>query len=173
MALNGEYLGMAVSIDDTDKPNQEFYTRCGSGALHLQACGACDLMRYPTTTACPWCSAPEYEWRPVSGRGTVYSYCEVHHAIQSVFRPHLPYSILLVELDEQIGAPNEHDGLRVTGNLVTTDGDLAPEELVRSVGIGSRVRVVLKDLGGGLALPQWCLDADADQPAKPWRYADD
>ena len=170
MALNGEYLGMAVAIDDLDKDNQEFYTHCGSGALHLQACLACDLMRYPTTTACPWCSAPEHTWRAVSGKGTVHSYCEVHHAIQPVFRPFLPYSILLVELDEQIGAPGEHDGLRVTGNLVDANGDLAPEGLVRSVGIGSRVRVVFKELGDGMALPQWRLDETAEQPEKPWRY---
>ena len=76
-----------------------------------------------------------------------------------------------MELDEQVGAPGEHDGLRVTGNLTTADGELAPEALVRSVGIGSRVRVVLKDIGGGMALPQWALDEAADQPARPWRYA--
>lgn len=172
MALNGEYLGMAVAIDDLDKPNQEFYTHCGDGTLHLQSCVACDLMRYPTTTACPWCSASDYQWRPVSGKGAVHSYCEVHHAIQPVFRPFVPYSILLVELDEQAGAPNQHDGLRVTGNLVTASGDLAGEDLVRAVGIGSRVRAVFNDLGGGMALPQWQLDPDSIQPAAPWRYPD-
>ena len=169
MALIGEHLGMAVAIDDLDTPNREFFTRCGSGMLHLQACTACELLRYPTTTACPWCSAPGYEWRPLSGKGAIYSYCEVHHAIQPVFRSHLPYQILLVQLDEQIGAPNEHDGLRVTGNLVTPDGELAPEALVRSVGIGTRVRLVPKDIGGGMALPQWAVDETAEQ-AKPWRY---
>ena len=173
MAMQGEYLGMAVAIDDLDEANQAFYRHCGSGALHLQACVACDLMRYPTTTACPWCSAPDYSWRPVSGKGTIYSYCEVHHAIQPVFRPFLPYLILLVELDEQVGLPNEHDGLRVTGNLTDRAGELAAEEVVKSVGIGSRVRIVMKDLGGGMALPQWTIDNDAEQPARPWRYADE
>ena len=169
MALEGEYLGMAVAIDDVDAANQTFYARCGSGALHLQTCKACDLMRYPTTTACPWCSAAAHEWRPVSGKGVIYSYSEVHHAIQPLFRPFLPYQILLVQLDEQIGLPGEHDGLRVTGNLVTATGEMAPEALVRSVGIGTRVRVVLKDIGGGMALPQWTVDEAAEQPA-PWRY---
>ena len=171
MALEGEYLGMGVAIDDLDEPNQAFYRHCGSGALHLQTCAACDLMRYPTTTACPWCSAPDYSWRPVSGKGVIYSYCEVHHAIQPVFRPFLPYQILLVELDEQVGQPNQHDGLRVTGNLTDASGELASEALVRSIGIGSRVRVAMKDIGGGMALPQWTLDEEAPQPAKPWRYA--
>ena len=171
MALHGEYLGMSVAIDDLDKPNQEFYTHCGTGTLHLQFCDACALMRYPTTTACPWCAAPDYTWRPVSGRGVVYSYSEVHHAIQPVFRPFLPYMILLVELDEQAGVPGAHDGLRFTGNLTLADGTLAPPELVASVGIGSRVRVVFKDIGDGMALPQWTLAEDVEQPATAWRYA--
>lgn len=170
MALAGEYLGMPVAIDDVDEANQAFYTHCGSGALHLQACRACNLMRYPTTTACPWCAVPEHDWRPVSGKGAIYSYCEVHHAIQPIFRQFLPYQILLVQLDEQVGKPGEHDGLRVTGNLVTPAGDMAPPELVRAVGIGTRVRVVLKDIGGGMALPQWTVDESAEQPASPWRY---
>ena len=170
MSMQGDYLGMAVAIDDLDKPNQEFYRHCGDGALHLQACTVCDLLRYPTTTACPWCSAPAYEWRPVSRKGTIYSYCEVHHAIQPVFRSFLPYLILLVELDEQVDAPKEHDGLRVTGNLVVQTGEMAAEPLVRSVGIGTRVRVVMHDLGGGMALPQWAVDEAAEQPARPWRY---
>jgi hypothetical protein len=36
---------------------------------------------------------------------------------------YLPYLILIVELDTQIGVPTEHDGLRVAGNLATPDGD--------------------------------------------------
>jgi len=170
MALQGEYLGMAVAIDDLDRPNQEFYRHCGSGRLHLQSCIACDLLRYPTTTACPWCSTADYQWRPVSGKGRIYSYCEVHHAIQPLFRPFLPYLILLVELDEQAGAPGEHDGLRVAGNLVAPTGELAEESLVRAVGIGTRVQVLMTDIGGGMALPQWVVDDSAEQPAKPWRY---
>ena len=105
MTMNGEYLDMLVAIDDLDKSNQEFYSHCGTGTLHLQFCSSCALMRYPTTTACPWCASPDYDWRPVSGNGTIYSYCEVHHAIQPVFRQFLPYMILLVELDEQAGEP--------------------------------------------------------------------
>ena len=170
MALTGEYLGMAVSISDIDPISQAFFTHCGRGTLHLQYCPACALLRYPTTTACPWCAAAEYEWRPVSGRGSIYSYCEVHHPIAPQFRPFLPYLILVVELDEQAGAPNAEDGLRVTGNLVAADGQLAAENAVRAAGIGTRVRVVFQDIGGGMALPQWSVDRDAEQPAKPWRY---
>jgi uncharacterized OB-fold protein len=173
MALQGEYLGMQVYVDDLDQENLEFYSFCGQGELRLQQCTSCDLKRYPPTTACPWCANPDSTWEPVAGKGTLYSYGEVHHAIQPAFREHSPYLLLLVELDEQKDHPAPYDGLRFTGNLATADGALAPEELVGQVGIGSRLRVVFKSVGEGIALPLWCLDEEADQPDKPWRYPED
>lgn len=171
MALEGEYLGMPVYIDDLDQENQAFFAYCGQHELRLQQCGACQLLRFPPTTACPFCSHPLSEWVPVSGKGTVYSYGEVQHAIQPAFREHTPYMLLLVELDEQRDVPNSYDGLRIQGNLADAQGNLADTALVRSVGIGTRVKVVFKDVGEGLAMPLWQVDEDAEQPSSPWRYA--
>ncbi len=162
MPLEGEYLGMSVAIPDLDRPNQEFYTHCGQGVMHL---------RYPTTTACPWCAEAEYVWIPVSGKGTLYSYGEVHHAIQPVFQQFSPYLILLVELDEQRDIPNRFDGLRINGNLADATGELATPELAATVGIGTRLRIVFKPIGDGMAIPLWTVDTEAEQEA-PWRYPD-
>ena len=107
---------------------------------------------------------------PVEGKGTVYSYCEVHHGIQPAFQERVPYMVLLVELDTQKGVPSEGQALRVGGNLVTPDGLLAPPEIVGTVGIGSRMRMVFSDVADGLSLPQWTLDETAEQPDHPWRY---
>ena len=170
MALTGEYLGMPIHIDETDREHHEFFAHCGKHELRVQQCASCGLKRFPPTTACPFCAHPDSSWEPVSGLGTVYSYGEVHHAIQPVFRPHVPYLLLLVELDEQRGQPGEFDGLRVQGNLATAEGELAPPELVARVGIGTRVKVVFRDVGPGLALPLWTIDDAADQPDEPWRY---
>jgi len=112
----------------------------------------------------------ESNWRKVEGKGAVHSYSEVHHAIQPAFRGHTPYLILLVDLDTQKGEPTPEEALRVAGNLATQDGQLAPPEMVRRVGIGARVRMVFSDVGPGLALPQWTIDEAAPQPEKPWRY---
>jgi hypothetical protein len=92
----------------------------------------------------------------------------VHHAIQPAFKGRTPYLVLLVDLDIQKGKPTEHEALRVVGNLVTPDGRLAPPELVRQVGIGTRVRMVFSDVAPGLSLPQWTVDDT--QAEKPWRY---
>ncbi len=170
MPLEGEYLDMPVRVDELDRDHFEFFGHCGNGELRLQQCSACGLKRYPPTTACPWCAHPDSTWELVEGKGTLYSYGEVHHAIQPVFREFSPYLLLLVELDEQRDTPNPYDGLRITGNLATSDGDLAPPELVGQVGIGTRLRVVFKQIGEGIALPLWCIDEDAEQPAEPWRY---
>jgi len=150
--------------------NLEYFRHCAAHAFHLQACTACDLMRYPPTTACPWCANAGARWVPVDGRGSVHSYTEVHHAIQPAFRDHTPYLVLLVDLDTQKGAPGAEEALRVVGNLATADGVLAPPHAVRRVGIGTRVRMVFSDIAPGLALPQWTIDETAEQPANPWRY---
>jgi uncharacterized OB-fold protein len=171
MSITGDYLGMSLSIDALDEENLAYFRHCAAHAFHLQQCSACNLLRYPPTTACPWCMRPQSTWVPVEGKGTVHSYTEVHHAIQPAFKAHTPYLVLLVDLDTQKGKPSEQDALRVVGNLATPDGKLAPPELVKTVGIGTRVRMVFSDVAPGLSLPQWIIDETAQQPAKPWRYS--
>jgi hypothetical protein len=170
MAIRGEYLGMTLTLDDLDIENLEYFRHCAEHDFHLQACAQCCRLRYPPTTACPWCATLESTWRKVEGKGAVHSYSEVHHAIQPAFRGHTPYLILLVDLDTQKGEPTPDEALRVVGNLCTPDGQLAPADQVRQVGIGTRVRMVFSAVASGLALPQWTIDETATRPANVWRY---
>jgi uncharacterized OB-fold protein len=169
VTVEGDYLGMPLRVEALDQENLAYFRHCAERRFHLQRCAACDLLRYPPTTGCPWCGAREAVWTAVEGRGAVYTYAEVRHAIQPAFKDHLPYLVLIVELDTQSGMPTKHDGLRVAGNLASQDGDLAPPELVAEVGIGTRVRMVFKAVADGLAIPLWTLDEAAAQPV-PWRY---
>jgi uncharacterized protein len=170
VALRGEYLGMLLTIDDLDVENLEYFRHCAGHDFHLQACASCGRLRYPPTTACPWCATLESTWRKVEGKGAVHSYSEVHHAIQPAFHGHTPYLILLVDLDTQKGEPTPEEALRVVGNLCTPDGKLARADQVRRVGIGTRVRMVFSDVAPGLSLPQWTIDETLPQPERPWRY---
>ncbi|MDP6388766.1 MAG: OB-fold domain-containing protein [Alphaproteobacteria bacterium] len=170
MPTQGEYMGMMLTIDDLDGENRDFFRYCAEGDFRLQRGKASGLLRYPPTTACPWTGERESEWVQVDGRGTVHSYAEVHHPIQPAFRDKVPYLILLVDLDTQKGEPSEHEALRVAGNLVTADGEFAPPEVIRQVGIGTRVRMVFTEVTEGFALPHWTIDEDAEQPEAPWRY---
>jgi len=171
MAVIGSHLGMNFTVDDLDIENVEYFRHCAAHNFHLQQCVACGLLRYPPTTACPFCATAESRWVPVEGKGTVHSYAEVHHAIQPAFKGHVPYLVLMVDLDTQKGRPTPDDALRVVGNLVTPDGALAPPDQVRRVGIGTRVRMAFSDAGEGISLPQWTIDESATQPT-PWRYPD-
>jgi uncharacterized OB-fold protein len=168
MTVMADYLGMSLSIDDLDVENLAYFRYCAAHDFRLQQCEGCGLLRYPPTTACPWCMGRDSKWVPVEGQGTVHSYTEVHHAIQPAFRGRTPYLVLLVDLDAQKGKPTEHEALRVVGNLATPDGNLAPPDLVGQVGIGTRVRMVFSDVAPGLSLPQWTLDDTQQQ--KAWRY---
>jgi uncharacterized OB-fold protein len=169
MSVKADYLGMSLSIDDLDGENLTYFKHCAAHDFHLQQCDSCKLLRYPPTTACPWCMEPDATWVRVEGKGVVHSYTEVHHAIQPAFKAHTPYLVLLVDLDTQKGRPTEHEALRIVGNLVTPDGRLAAAQTVARVGIGTRVRMVFSDVAAGLALPQWTIDEEVQQE-RPWRY---
>ena len=168
--VNGDYLGMSLSIEDVDGENLAYFRSCAEGVFRLQRGRRSGLLRYPPTTACPWTRDREYDWVEVEGRGTVHSYGEVHHAIHPAFRAFTPYLVLLVDLDTQKGVPSEDEALRVIANLVTPDGTLAPPDVVASVGIGTRVRMVFTPVSDGIAIPNWTVDESATQLTRPWRY---
>ena len=170
MPVQGEYMGMMLTIDDVDKENREFFKFCAQGEFRLQKGKKSGLLRYPPTTACPWTGDREYDWVTVEGKGSVHSYGEVHHPIQPAFREKVPYMTLVVDLDFQRGKPTKEEALRIGGNLVTPDGEFAPPEVLKKVGIGTRVKMVFNKLNNDFALPQWTIDPDARQPDHPWRY---
>ncbi len=165
-----DYLGMTLQIDNLDHSNLAYFQHCADHKFHLQKCDDCGLIRYPVSEGCSWCGSSNATWTEVEGKGAVHSYTEIHHAIQPAFKEKVPYMVLLVDLDTQKGEPSEHEALRIIGNLVSPDGELAPADVVASVGIGSRVRMVFTDVTDGVALPQWTLDEEAEQPEAPWRY---
>ena len=167
--LQATYLGMPLRVDDLDHENLDYFKHCAGHDFHLQACAQCGRLRYPPTTACPWCMSRESTWKKVEGKGAVHSYTEVHHAIQPAFKAATPYLVLLVELDTQSGKPTKEEGLRVIGNLTTPDGKLASRDEVEKVGIGTRVKMTFTDVAPGLAIPLWTVDGGGGG-TNPWRY---
>jgi len=159
---------MTLVVPDNDSEWKEFYAHARQHRLMLRRCTECGLMRYPPTHACPWCMELGWKWHEVSGRGTIYSYEIVVHAIQPGFKEWAPYPVVLVELDEQRGKPTSDEGLRIVANLVTSEGNPEREE---NVAIGKRVRVVFQDLAEHLALPQFVLSQEASE-GRVWRLAE-
>src|SRR5260370_21900793 len=155
--ISAQYLGMPLEINDLDHENLDYFAYCAKHDFRLQRCAACNLFRYPPSTACPWCAELEAEWVSVQGRGTVHSYTEVHHAIQPAFKQYTPYLVLLVELDTQSGMPTKEAGLRLIGNLARPHGVLTRTSEGEQVGVCTRVRMGITDGAPGLALRPWTI----------------
>jgi uncharacterized OB-fold protein len=108
----------------------------------------------------------DWTWQEVSGKGTIYTYEIIVHAIQPGFRAIAPYPVVVVELDEQRGVPTAPEGLRLVTNLV--DKQFNPE-VEEQVAIGKRVEVVFQKLSEELTLPQFALSNEP--PAGPvWHF---
>lgn len=164
---NVEYRGMNLIVPENDSEWKEHFQAVRQHRLVMRKCAACGLMRYPPTHACPWCTALEWTWQEVSGKGMIHSYEIVVQAIQPGFRDWAPYPVVLVELDEQRGQPTPDEGLRLIANLVRSDFTPEREE---NVAIGKRVRVVFQDLSAEIALPQFTL-SDEPPEGRVWRLA--
>ena len=76
--------------------------------LLIERCDDCDRWVHPAAGECRDCGA-RLVARPVSGRGTVFTYTVNHHPYNPEIP--LPYVIAIVELAEQ-------SGLRVAANIV-------------------------------------------------------
>jgi uncharacterized OB-fold protein len=163
---NVEYRGMNLVVPENDSEWREHFKLARQHKLMLRACRACGLLRYPPSHGCPWCASLDWEWKEVSGRGTIHSYEIVVHAIQPGFKEWTPYPVVLVELDEQRGTPTEHEALRIIANLVTQE--LKPEA-EQKVAIGKRVRVIFQDIGDDFALPQFTLSEEPAQ-GRVWQF---
>jgi uncharacterized OB-fold protein len=163
---NVEYRGMNLVIPENDSEWREHFKLARQHKLMLRTCRACGLLRYPPSHGCPWCASLDWEWKEVSGRGTIHSYEIVIHAIQPGFKEWTPYPVVLVELDEQRGTPTEHEALRIIANLVTQE---FKPEAERNVAIGKRVRVIFQDIGDDFALPQFTLSEEPPQ-GRVWQF---
>jgi len=62
------------------------------------------------------CHSSDYAWKPLAGRGTIYSYTIAIHAAHPALVDRVPYAILVVELDDA-------GGERVVGNLLGSPPD--------------------------------------------------
>jgi len=162
-----EYKDLLLNLSEQDTEYTGYFEAAQQHKLVVKKCLDCELLRGEPGAGCPWCSSMRSEWYEVSGKGTIYSYQIIPHAILPGFRDWTPYPVVLVELDEQSGAPKEHDGLRITANLL--DENMNPEN-EENVAIGKRVNVVFLDMENGLTLPQFTLSSEQPEGAV-WRYA--
>jgi uncharacterized OB-fold protein len=117
-----------------------FWEGVRAGRLVIQRCTACRTLRHYPQPMCPVCRALGFDWAPVSGRGTIYSFTVAHRAFHPAWQAHVPYAIATIELDE---------GVRMVCDLLGTP----LEEVV----IGARVEVFFEVLPGQGTMPRFRL----------------
>ena len=67
-------------------------------AMALQRCRHCGAFRYPPAPACAECLAMDYDWRALSGTGTILSWVIFHRRYLDGFDP--PYNVVAIRLAE-------------------------------------------------------------------------
>jgi uncharacterized OB-fold protein len=134
---------MAVLPQDWALPaltpfNEAWFT---SGALVVQRCTSCATLQHPPEEICHACGGMDFDGATLAPTGTVYSYTIVHYAANQALAESVPYTVVLVSLDE---APQ----IRVVGNVPGT-----------AVHIGMSVVAEWDehsaDDGTQILLPQW------------------
>jgi uncharacterized OB-fold protein len=82
-----------------DGQNADFWALCDEERLCLQACRACKRLAWPVVEACLCCGGQDFEWRQVSGFGTLVSWCAFERKYYGELLPS-PWDCILVELEE-------------------------------------------------------------------------
>lgn len=82
------------------KDSLPYWQAAAEGRLRLQRCASCRTVRHYPQPVCPNCYSLETEWIDASGRGTVHSWTVAHHAFHPAFKADLPYTLLIVDLEE-------------------------------------------------------------------------
>jgi uncharacterized protein len=103
----------ARMLPPLDEHNRAFWTGGVDGQLKIAFCVQCDRWAGPPAADCPDCGGV-LEGRPVSGRGSVFTYTVNHQPFNPAVP--IPYVIAIVELEEQ-------QDLRIATNIVDCEPD--------------------------------------------------
>ncbi len=110
------------ALPNPDRDSRPYFAALAEGRLQLQQCQDCDSWSWPPRPVCSGCHGMDLEWRLVRGTGTVVSWVTTHHAYVPSLASIVPYTTVLVQLDEQsdifipgrlLGGGEVQAGLRV------------------------------------------------------------
>jgi len=132
-------------LDDDDAAL--FWQGTARGELLIQTCAECGRRRMPPRPMCFACRSLRHAWKPVSGRGAIWSFVVPHPPLLPAYQAIAPYNVIVVQLAED-------PSLRLVGNLLPRSGGTPNEIDPATIRIGEPVRVVFRRVGD-VALPQW------------------
>jgi uncharacterized OB-fold protein len=106
--------------------------------LDLQRCHDCGHFIHYPKRICKFCLSSDLAPETISGRGTLYSYCEVMQASHPYFADKIPYFIGVIDIEEE-------PGVRIPTGLVECTAD--------DLRCGIAMEVVFRDVTPTLTLP--------------------
>ena len=137
-------------LPDVEDPRLvRFWDGAALGELRLPRCTACQRFNWYPEASCRFCSAAEFAWGALSGKGTLFSWSHVLHPIEPSIAPLAPYTVALMAIAED-------PRVRLVSRLVDCD----PQALRADM----PVRTIFRDLGypnlaTGVAAPLLVPDA--------------
>ncbi|MSO89977.1 MAG: Zn-ribbon domain-containing OB-fold protein [Acetobacteraceae bacterium] len=129
---------IAKPIPISDEITSPFFDGARAGRLMLQHCTACDGWSFPVRERCPHCFVAPLQWRPASGRGTLYTFAIMHQVMNPGFASSVPYNVSQIDLAE---------GVRMVANIVGIDND--------ALRIGMALEVVFEEVGNDIRIPKF------------------
>ena len=115
--------------------NEAHWSALACGELVLQGCADCGCVRYPIAPVCSSCGSTEWEWKQLSGQGSIFSWVRYQRPYLPEFQDLMPYAVAVIELDE---------GARMYGRLIENDAEAT---------IGARVEIVIERWPDGRCVP--------------------
>src|ERR1039457_2582363 len=88
---------MTISLDPISRPFVEGLAR---GVLRYQRCMNCGTAQKLARYACRACGSTRLEWKDSAGGGVVFATSVVSRAPSDAYKPLVPYTLVLVDLDE-------------------------------------------------------------------------
>ncbi len=102
--------------DTTWEPTAEFWAGAARHELRIPFCAGCGRGCWYPRERCRSCGGTEFEWRTLSGRGTLFSWVVVTHAFLPHFGDLVPFVPALIALDED-------PAVRLATRVVDADPD--------------------------------------------------
>lgn len=127
------FSGFGELFPEITESNAPFWQGLAQGEIRVQKCGKCGAHQYPPETFCYECGAQDVSWVAVEGEGTLYSFIVVHQLYHKAFKPFLPYTVAIVQMDA---------GPRMLSAML---------DLKRPVKIGERVQPCIRTVADGKA----------------------
>ncbi len=127
--------------------SKPFWQGLKEGEIRIQQCNQCDGWVFFPRRHCSHCLSHDLEWKPVSGKGTLYSYTLTRIPTLPEFADEMPQALAVVELDQ---------GVRINTTLVGLSED--------QIRIGMELKPVLNqvDAKGNTLLRFTAADSELD-----------